>query len=80
MLSGGLKLNLDMFSYITFHGDYTRQMPYQQLIAGGMYSRKIGDEDVPTYTIHGGMFIRYQDAVIPVVKMDYYPFLAVFQL
>jgi type IX secretion system PorP/SprF family membrane protein len=74
VLSGGLKLNLDLYSYVTFHGDYTRQMPYQELIAGGMYSRKIGDEDVPTYTIHGGMYIRYKDAVIPVVKMDYYPF------
>ncbi len=74
VVSGGLKLNLDLFSYITFHGDYYRQWPYQEAIGGAMYSRKIGDEDVPTYTIHGGLYVRYQDAVIPVVKMDYYPF------
>jgi type IX secretion system PorP/SprF family membrane protein len=74
VLSGGLKLNVDMYSYVTFHGDYTRQWPYQELIGGAMYSRKVGDEDVPTYTIHGGMYVRYKDAVIPVVKMDYYPF------
>ena len=74
VLSGGLKLNVDMYSYITFHGDYSRQWPYQELIGGALYSRKVGDEDVPTYTIHGGMFVRYKDAVIPVVKMDYYPF------
>lgn len=74
VLSGGLKINLDMYSYVTFHGDYYRQMPYQMAIAGGLYSRKIGDEDVPTYTIHAGMYYRYKDALIPVVKMDYYPF------
>jgi type IX secretion system PorP/SprF family membrane protein len=74
VLSGGLKLNIDMYSYVTFHGDYSRQWPYQELIGGAMYSRKVGDEDVPTYTIHGGMYVRYKDAVIPVVKMDYYPF------
>jgi type IX secretion system PorP/SprF family membrane protein len=74
VLSGGLKVNLDHASYITFTGDYSRQYPYQEAIAGAMYSRKIGDEDIPTYTIHGGMYIRYKDAVIPVVKMDYYPF------
>jgi hypothetical protein len=49
-------------------------MPYQMAVAGGLYSRKIGDEDVPTYTIHAGMYYRYKDALIPVVKMDYYPF------
>ena len=74
VVSGGLKLNIDPYSYVTFHGDYTRQWPYQELIGGGMYSRKIGDEDVPTYTIHGGMYYRYKDAIVPVVKMDYYPF------
>ena len=74
VVSGGLKLNLDLFSYITFHGDYSRQWPYQEAIGGAMYSRKVGDEDVPTYTIHGGMYVRYKDALIPVVKMDYYPF------
>lgn len=74
VVSGGLKLNIDPYSYVTFHGDYTRQWPYQELIGGGMYSRKIGDEDVPTYTIHGGLYYRYKDAIVPVVKMDYYPF------
>ncbi len=73
VLSGGLKMNLDLYSYVTFHADYNRQWPYQEAIGGAMYSRKIGDEDVPTYTIHGGMYVRYKDAVIPVVKMDYYP-------
>lgn len=74
VFSTGLKLNINPFSYVTFTGDYTRQYPYQEAIGGVMYSRKIGDEDVPKYTIHGGMYMRYKDAVIPVVKMDWYPF------
>jgi type IX secretion system PorP/SprF family membrane protein len=74
VVSGGLKLNVDMFSYVTFHADYSRQAPFEEIIGGGLYSRKIGDEDVPTYTIHAGLYYRYKDAVIPVVKMDYYPF------
>jgi type IX secretion system PorP/SprF family membrane protein len=74
VFSGGLKLNLDMFSYVTFHSDYTLQSPFEEFIAGGLYSRKIGDEDVPAYTIHGGLYYRYNDALIPVVKLDYYPF------
>ncbi len=74
VLSTGLKMNINPFSYITFSGDYSRQNPFQEIIAGAMYSRKIGDDDVPSYTIHGGMYMRYKDAIIPVVKMDYYPF------
>jgi hypothetical protein len=26
------------------------------------------------YTIHGGVFMRANDALIPVVKLDYHPF------
>jgi type IX secretion system PorP/SprF family membrane protein len=73
VLSGGLKMNLDIMSYVTFHGDYNRQGPHQTAIAGAMYSRKVGDEDQPTYTVHLGTFYRYKDALIPVVKMDWYP-------
>jgi type IX secretion system PorP/SprF family membrane protein len=74
VLSGGFKLNMNPWSYITFTGDYTRQYPYQEFVAGAMYSRKIGDDDVPTYTIHGGLYMRYKDAVIPVIKLDWRPF------
>ena len=74
VVSGGLKLNIDVMQYVTFHGDYSRQGPSQTAIAGAMYSRKIGDEDIPDYTVHLGAYYRYKDAIIPVVKMDWYPF------
>ncbi|MFN5422916.1 MAG: PorP/SprF family type IX secretion system membrane protein [bacterium] len=70
VFSGGLKLNLDEYSYLTFHGDLLIQTPFKQAIAGGMYSKRIGDESESYYTVHAGMFYRYNDALIPVLKFD----------
>jgi hypothetical protein len=67
-----------MDSYVTFHTDYSKQGPYEELIGGGMYSRKIGDEDIPLYTVHFGTYLRWKDAVIPVAKLDYYPYSVAF--
>ncbi len=72
--SAGLKLNASMDSYVTFHTDYSKQGSYEELIGGGMYSKKIGDEDIPTYTVHFGTYLRWEDAIIPVAKLDYYPY------
>ena len=74
VFSAGFKYNIDFYSYITFHADYSKQDIYSEMIGGAMYSRKIGDEDIPTYTVHFGTYVRWQDALIPVVKLDYYPF------
>lgn len=73
VVSGGLKLNADFMSYWTFQGDYYSQGPYQSAIAGVTYSRKFGDEDIPSYVLHLGSYYRYKDAVIPVVKLDVFP-------
>jgi type IX secretion system PorP/SprF family membrane protein len=72
--SAGFKLNASMDSYVTFHTDYSKQGVYEELIGGGMYSKKIGDEDVPMYTVHFGTYLRWKDAVIPVAKLDYFPY------
>ncbi len=62
-------------SYFTMEGDYTRQNNAGEIIAGAMYSRKIGDDyDNPLYTVHLGGYLRLNDAFIPVVKLDYHPF------
>jgi type IX secretion system PorP/SprF family membrane protein len=73
VLSGGIKLNADYMSYWTFQGDYYQQGPHKSAIAGATYSRKIGDEDLPTYVVHLGTYYRYRDALVPVVKMDVFP-------
>lgn len=73
--SGGVRLGVTPGSYITVQGDYTVQNEANMAIAGAMYGIKIGPElDKPLYTLHGGAFLRWNDAVIPVIKLDYHPF------
>lgn len=73
--SAGFRFGVTEFSYITLLADHTVQGDYTETIGGAMYGVKIGDEvDNPKYTIHGGAFIRWNDALIPVVKLDYAPF------
>jgi len=74
VVSGGLRLNVSDLSYMTLQGDYSKQGPFREIIAGAMYSYKLDDEDNPNYVIHGGAYLRWDDAFIPVVKLDYHPF------
>jgi type IX secretion system PorP/SprF family membrane protein len=74
VVSGGLKLNVSDLSYMTIQGDYSRQGPFREIIAGAMYSYKLDDDEKPQYVIHGGAYLRWDDAFIPVVKLDYLPF------
>ena len=51
------------------------QGQYQETVAGAMYGLKIGeDHDHPEYTVHAGGFLRWNDAFIPTIKLDYTPF------
>lgn len=73
--SAGFRFGVTESSYVTILGDHTMQGEYEETIAGVMYGVKIGDVvDNPKYTIHGGAFLRWNDALIPVIKLDYAPF------
>ncbi|WP_241558506.1 PorP/SprF family type IX secretion system membrane protein [Paracnuella aquatica] len=73
--SAGVRFGVTPASYITLQGDYMLQNDAQVIIAGALYGIKIGpEEDKPIYTLHGGAFLRWNDAFIPVVKLDYRPF------
>jgi len=75
VLSAGFKFGLDEPSYISLEGDFSNQGSYSEAIAGAMYSYKIGEDlDKPSYVIHFGGYLRWKDAFIPVVKVDYDPF------
>ncbi len=75
VFSGGLKLSINETSYCTLQGDFSKQGDYSEIIAGALYSYNIGpDLDNPLYTVHFGGFLRWKDAFIPVVKIDYHPF------
>ncbi|HEY1115240.1 MAG TPA: PorP/SprF family type IX secretion system membrane protein [Chitinophagaceae bacterium] len=73
--SAGVRFGVTPASYLTILGDYSRQGDYQEAIAGALYGLKVGGElEKPLYTLHGGAFMRLNDAFIPVIKLDYHPF------
>ena len=73
--SSGFKFSVTTTSYVTVQADYTIQGPFNEVLTGALYGLKLGDdEDNPLYTVHGGAFLRWNDAFIPVVKIDYKPF------
>jgi type IX secretion system PorP/SprF family membrane protein len=75
VFSGGLKLGVSDYSYITLQADRSMQGGFNETVAGAMYGLKLGeDSDNPDYTIHAGGFLRWDDALIPVIKLDYTPF------
>lgn len=73
--SAGFRFGVTEYSYVSIMADYSLQEKYQETVVGALYGLKIGPEiENPTYTIHGGAFIRWSDAIIPVVKLDYSKF------
>jgi len=79
VLSAGVNLSINEMSFITLQGDYSKQGDYNEMIGGATYSRKIGDNyETPDYIIHFGGYLRWKDAFIPVIKLDYNPFSVAF--
>jgi type IX secretion system PorP/SprF family membrane protein len=77
--SAGVRFAVTPASYLTIQADHSRQAKFVETVAGALYGIKIGPElDHPLYTLHGGAFLRWNDALIPVIKVDYYPFSASF--
>jgi type IX secretion system PorP/SprF family membrane protein len=73
--SVGVKFSMNETSYFTIQADYSKQGTFKETILGALYSYKIGDDlEKPNYTLHFGAFMRMQDALIPVIKLDYHPF------
>jgi hypothetical protein len=73
--SAGVRFSVTPQSYLTLQGDFSKQVAAKEIILGALYGIKIGDDwDKPLYTLHGGGFLRWNDAFIPVLKLDYTPF------
>ena len=73
--SGGIRFGVSDYSYVTVLADHSMQGQYKETVVGAMYGLKIGeDHDKPNYTIHAGSFLRWNDALIPTLKLDYVPF------
>lgn len=74
--SAGVRLSVNDVSYVTLQGDYTFQGEFNETIAGATYSYNLGfgTDNAPLYTIGFGGYLRWKDAFIPVLKLDYSPF------
>ncbi|HEX2607076.1 MAG TPA: PorP/SprF family type IX secretion system membrane protein [Flavisolibacter sp.] len=73
--SADLKMALNETSFVSFHNDHVRQGTYSETISGFLYGLKVGGySESPEYIIKAGAFMRWQDAVIPVIQIDYKPF------
>lgn len=71
VFSAGLKLSVDEYRYFTLHQDVFMQGASREIIGGGWYSYVLDDvPDDARYVLHAGAFVRWNDAIIPVIKMD----------
>lgn len=68
----GVSSNLnDRFSYMV-QGNYSMQGTYREIMFGGLLhwnQKTVSVDDI--FTISGGVFYRFQDALIPVFKINY---------
>jgi len=71
--SAGIRMSMTDNSYFTIEADYSKQGTYAETVAGALYSWKLGDVENPKYSIHGGAYLRWKDALIPVVKLEFKP-------
>jgi type IX secretion system PorP/SprF family membrane protein len=75
VFSAGLKFGISDIAFMTVQADHSRQGGFTETIGGGLYGLKLGeDPDNHLYVIQAGAFLRWNDALIPVIKIDYHPF------
>jgi len=75
VFSAGLRFGVTDRAYMTVQADQSFQGSFSETIGGAMVGLKIGEDPaLPAYTLHAGAFLRWNDALIPVVKLDYHPF------
>ena len=71
--SAGVRANVTEYNYVTVEADYSQQGAYTEVIGGLLYSMKMESPDEPRFIVHGGAYIRWQDAIIPVAKLEMKP-------
>lgn len=59
----------------TVYNDFVKQGTYRETLSGLLVGYKVGPySDNPDLVLRAGSFLRWGDALIPVVQMDYRPF------
>jgi type IX secretion system PorP/SprF family membrane protein len=75
VFSADIKMAVNESSFVTVHNDYVKQGTYTETMSGLLYGLKIGGyTEEPDYVLSAGAFMRWKDAVIPTVQLDYRPF------
>lgn len=73
--SADVRFGLNDMAYLTVYNDYVRQGAYSEKLSGAIYSQKIGAyTDEPDFVLGAGGFMRWGDAIIPVMQLHYKPF------
>jgi len=73
VLNGGLAIPTSEYDKVIIYGDYFMQGGSYQAQGGILYKHDFLQEDVDeTLSISLGSFYRWNDAVIPTLKLDYY--------
>jgi len=69
----GVKWSLDELSSFTLQADHSIQGSYTETIGGALYSYKLSADidGNPMYTLSGGLFLRWKDALVPVLKIEW---------
>lgn len=71
VFSTGIKLRIDDYSAFTIQADHSSQGSFSETVGGALYSHVLGNDfENPMYTLYAGAFLRFKDALIPVLKMD----------
>jgi hypothetical protein len=79
VFSTGITFSMTDYSSFTIHADHSQQGSYTENIGGVLYTMGLDDIlENSTYNLSVGGFIRWNDAIIPVVKLDYKPFAIAF--
>ncbi len=77
-LNAGLSIAASDVSHVVFYGDYFSQGGNQQFLGGVLYGtdlfQGVGSEPYQNVTLYGGLFYRWADALVPVIKLDMYQF------
>jgi type IX secretion system PorP/SprF family membrane protein len=73
VLNAGLSAATSDFDRVILYLDYFMQGGNNQVQGGLIYKHDLLQEDVDySVGLSGGAFIRWNDAVVPVIKLDYY--------
>jgi len=70
VISGGLRMSMGDYSFMTIQSDYTVQGTSKELVVGAMYTMKMNKDVDSKFKIHVGSYIRWGDAIIPVAKIE----------